>query len=221
MKVENKSFEFKIDDASESDGVIKGYASTFGNIDLGDDVVDMGAFKKTLKENKGRFPILDSHDPTKQIGWNLKAEETKDGLFVEGQILMESQLGREKFLLAKKAVEIGAKMGLSIGYSVIKAEPDKERPSVRRLKEVKLYEYSIVTFPMNTAAMVTDAKNWNPSSKSAQELVDSFTEYAKNLGFEPGEISAALHNGAAKLKSFDPTRVGQSIDKLMNILKQQ
>jgi len=221
MKVENKSFEFKIDDASETDGIIRGYASTFGNIDLGDDVVDAGAFKKTLKENKGRFPILDSHDPTKQIGWNLKAEETKDGLFVEGQILMESQLGKEKFLLAKKAVEIGAKMGLSIGYSVIKAEPDRDRPSVRRLKEVKLYEYSIVTFPMNTAAMVTDAKNWNPNCSSAKELVVSFTEYAKNLGYEPSEISNALQYGAAKLKSIDPVRVGQSIDKLMDLLKQQ
>lgn len=220
MKIENKSFEFKIDEANDSEGMIKGYASTFGNIDLGDDVVEKGAFKKTIKENKGRFPILDSHDPTKQIGWNLKAEEAENGLYVEGQILMESQLGKEKFLLAKKAVEIGAKMGLSIGYSVIKAEPDKERPSVRRLKEVKLYEYSIVTFPMNTSAMVTGAKTMELTGKTAQELVLSFTEYAKNLGFEPGEISNALQFGAAKLKSFDPAKVGQSIDKLMALLKQ-
>ena len=49
MRPEYKTFELKLDDA-EPKGLIRGFASTFGNIDLGADVVDKGAFKKTLKE---------------------------------------------------------------------------------------------------------------------------------------------------------------------------
>ena len=69
-KVETKSFELEIKDA-DSNGMIRGFASTFGNVDLGMDVVDKGAFKKAIKESKGLWPILADHDPTKQIGWNL------------------------------------------------------------------------------------------------------------------------------------------------------
>ncbi len=156
MKPEFKTFEFKIQDADPAKGIIRGYASTFGNIDFGDDVIDAGAFKKTIQESKGLIPILADHDPTKQIGWNLRAEEMKDGLFVEGKIDVENNaLARERYSLAKQALEIGASSGLSIGYGTVKAVADKERPSVRRLKEVKLYEYSFVTFPMNNLAMVT------------------------------------------------------------------
>lgn len=115
--------------------------------------------KKTLQENKGLVPILADHDPSKQIGWNVRAEETEKGLYVEGKLDLENnEKAREKYGLIKTALELGANMGLSIGYGVVKALPDKERPSVRRLKELKLYEYSVVTFPMNTSAMVTAAK---------------------------------------------------------------
>lgn len=212
MKPEFKTFEFKVDDA-ESEGKIRGFASTFGNIDLGDDVVDKGAFKKTLKDSKGLIPILADHDPSKQIGWNIRAEETDKGLYVEGQIDLNTQLGREKYSLAKKAVELGAKMGLSIGYQTVKGEPDKERPRVRRLKELKLYEYSIVTFPMNTEAMVMGAKSHTRDSK-----LKNIIEIIREEGFSENEIKMALNNSAAA-QSFDPDRMDQSIDRLLKLLK--
>lgn len=212
MRPEFKTFEFKVEDA-ETEGKIRGFASTFGNIDLGDDVVDKGAFKKTIKDSKGLVPILADHDPSKQIGWNLRAEETEKGLYVEGQIDLNTQLGREKFSLARKAVEIGAKMGLSIGYGTVKAEPDKERPRVRRLKELKLYEYSIVTFPMNTDAMITAAKNFDRDSKLKQII-----SLIQEEGFSEFEIQNALTKSAAA-ESFDPANMDQSLDRLIKTLK--
>lgn len=208
LKPEFKTFSFKLDDA-DSKGIIRGFASTFGNIDLGDDVMEMGAFKKTLKENKGIVPILDSHDPTKQIGWNMRAEETDKGLFVEGKINLESQLGREKYALAKQAVELGAKMGLSIGYGTIKADPDKDRPRVRRLKEVKLYEYSIVTFPMNTEAMITAVKQMNINDAIKGVLEQGFT-------LEDLEKALLLKEAAAEPQ--DPL-IEQSLDNLIKLFK--
>ncbi len=64
---EIKSFPFKLDALNDA-GEFSGYASSFGTLDLGGDVVEEGAYKKALQETKGRSPILDHHDPTRQIG---------------------------------------------------------------------------------------------------------------------------------------------------------
>lgn len=219
MKPEIKTFELKVEDADTQKGIIRGFASTFGNIDLGDDIVDQGAFKKTIQESKGIIPILADHDPTKQIGWNMRAEETEKGLYVEGKINMEGALGKEKYALIKQALELGAPMGLSIGYGVIKALPDKERPSVRRLKELKLYEYSVVTFPMNTSAMVTAAKAWATETEKDAFIKQVITE-SNARGISSFALIEALgsHQAALEMKN-DPLTVEQSLDRLLETLK--
>lgn len=218
MKPEIKTFSLKIEDADSQKGIIRGFASTFGNIDLGDDIVDTGAFKKTIKESKGIFPILADHDPAKQIGWNVRAEETEKGLFVEGKLNLEGNLGKEKYALIKQALELGAPMGLSIGYGVIKAMPDAERPSVRRLKELKLYEYSVVTFPMNTQAMVTAAKTWNADLTQSQFIGELIKE-SKARGLSVYALIEALQKTeAAEHKEYDPLLVEQSMDELIKLL---
>jgi len=205
--MEYKCFEFKADDIK--DGIVEGYASTFGNMDLGLDIVEKGAFKKTVKENNGKFPILADHDPSKQIGWNKEAKEDDRGLWVRGIIDVNVQLGKERLSLAKTALEIGAPMGLSIGYGTIKSEPDVANTRVRRLKELKLYEYSFVTFPMNTSAMITAAKSMGQIDK-ATFLIN----HILNEGISLKDLEIALHQEAAK-KDFDPTVLGQSIDDLL------
>lgn len=218
MKPEIKTFEFKIEDADARKGVIRGFASTFGNVDLGSDIVDQGAFKKTLQENKGLVPILADHDPSKQIGWNVRAEETEKGLYVEGKLDLENnEKAREKYGLIKTALELGANMGLSIGYGVVKALPDKERPSVRRLKELKLYEYSVVTFPMNTSAMVTAAKSWR-EDMGKKEFIEAILDSSKSRGMNTYELIEALQSYGAAVPN-DPSELGQSLDRLLKSLK--
>lgn len=152
-----KSFKFELKEVSD-EGKFDGYASTFGNIDLGGDIVASGAFAQTIKTNGGIVPILDSHDPSKQIGWNHTAKEDRRGLKVSGELDLNVQGAREKHSLMLSAKEIGAKMGLSIGYRTIKSEPHKTKPEIRVLKEVELLEYSVVAFPMNPKARVTNVK---------------------------------------------------------------
>lgn len=215
-KVETKSFELEIKDA-DSNGMIRGYASTFGNIDQGMDLVDKGAFKKSIKESKGLFPILADHDPAKQIGWNLRAEEDDKGLYVEGKLDLNVQAAREKYSLAKTAMENGAKMGLSIGYMTIKAEPDRDKPMVRRLKELKLFEYSIVTFPMNALAMITAMKSNFKSMQSIDSLKNLIEELKQN-GITHSDLLMALHDNEAAEKKDDPS-VAQSLTQLIAAMK--
>lgn len=213
MKVEFKTFSLKLDDV-DTQGTIRGYASTFGNVDLGFDVVDKGAFKKSIKESGGgKVPILADHNPCSQIGWNFRAEEDDTGLFVEGKLDLNVQAAREKYSLAKTALSLGAKMGLSIGYMTIKAEPDRDKPMVRHLKELKLFEYSIVTFPMNTESMITSAKSLAGVDR-AQYLI---TELSKS-GVSRDEIKQALQIEAAN-PDEDPSQMIQSLDKFLKTLR--
>jgi HK97 family phage prohead protease len=211
-EIQFKTFSLKLDDV-DSQGTIRGYASTFGNVDLGFDVVDKGAFKKSIKENGGKFPILADHNPSDQIGWNFRAEEDEMGLFVEGKIDLNVQKGREKYSLAKTALTLGAKMGLSIGYMTIKAEPDREKPMVRRLKELKLFEYSIVTFPMNTEAMVTGAKSLAGVDMASYMI----TELIKQ-GISKDDLQKALRTEAAP-KLEDPSQMIQSYKMMIDSMK--
>ena len=211
MLLNYMTFEFKAEETND-EGIVKGYASTFGNIDQGLDVVDKGAFTKSLKENKGVFPILADHNPSDQIGWNEEGEEDSKGLFVKGLVDLNVQKGREKYSLAKKAAKIGAKMGLSIGYITIKAEPDRDRPMVRRLKELKLFEYSFVTFPMNIEATVSSIK-----SLSHIEQAQRVIQQAHEFGISHDVLLQALHKEVALVE--DPAKIGQSIDKIIETLR--
>ncbi len=95
--------------ALEDDGRITAYASTFGNVyDVGwgeKEVMEKGAFAKTLKERKGR-PILWQHNPAQPIGVELSATEDDKGLLVEVQLNLDVQLAREVRSLALKSSEV-------------------------------------------------------------------------------------------------------------------
>lgn len=140
--------------ALDETGVFEGYGSVFGVRDLGGDIVERGAFAKTLKERGARgVKMLADHDPTKRVGvWETLAEDEK-GLHVRGRLLVAKSIGAEALIDLKA----GALDGLSIGYRVRSDAMDGRRRA-RVLKEVDLLEISLVPFPMNEAARVTAVK---------------------------------------------------------------
>lgn len=161
--LENKNFtcvaELKAyhdDDDEKEMGRFEGYASIFGNKDLGGDIMMEGAFRKSLMRRKPKnVKMLMQHDTKMPIGVYDKIKEDENGLKVQGRLALGTQKGREAYELLK----MGALDGLSIGY---KADPKKqvydERKRKRYLKEVDLMEISLVTFPMNPKAQVTAVK---------------------------------------------------------------
>ena len=154
--------------------VVQGYASLFGMPDQSGDVVQPGAYKASLKKRSSdRAPVkmLWQHDPTQPIGvWDQVYEDEK-GLFVKGRILKEIQTGREALAL----VEAGAVDGLSIGYRTVKSK--KNNKGGRDLKELDLWEVSLVTFPMLPEARVTPMSN----GQLVSELADVIAEARREL----------------------------------------
>jgi HK97 family phage prohead protease len=155
--LETKTFAFKLDAPPDEEGKFTGYAAVFGNVDRQNDLIEPGAFTKTLQENP-TVPILWQHDAYEPIGVSLEMKEDDTGLRVEGQLAVDVQRGSE----ARSLMQLGAIKGLSIGYRAVK--PVFER-GVRRLKEVQLVEWSPVTFPANTLATIADVKGTMPHLK--------------------------------------------------------
>lgn len=209
--IQYKTFEFEVKDTKDdgNHGIIDGYASTFGNIDQCGDRVIHGAFKKTISENV-KWPILADHNPYEPMGINLEAYEDSKGLLVKGELELGVKKAKERYLLAKQAQRHGGRAGLSIGYQVVKAEFAKDNPTVYELKEIKMFEYSLVTFPMNTEALVTGAKSFGCIDKVQFLMKHIFNE---NISLKDLEI--ALKDRAAQVDQ-DPTKISQSIDDLIN-----
>jgi HK97 family phage prohead protease len=153
IRLERKSFALKLDAPPDDEGRFTGYAAVFGNVDQGNDLIEPGAFTKTLNENPDGVPILWSHDTDQPIGVSTSLVEDRKGLRVEGQLAMDVQRAREVHALMK----MGAIKGISIGYRTVKRS---FKGAVRHLEEVKLGEFSPVVFPMNTLAQVGDVKDF-------------------------------------------------------------
>lgn len=156
---------------------IEGYASLFGLADQGGDVVMAGAYGRSLARlaAEGRaVRMLWQHDPARPIGvWDEIVEDGR-GLRVRGRILTEVETGRE----AAALVAAGAIDGLSIGYRTVTAETDAK--GRRLLREVELWEVSLVTFPMLPEARVA-AKGDLPGAESLRELAALFEAARRTL----------------------------------------
>jgi HK97 family phage prohead protease len=128
-------------------GRFEGYASVFGKIDNGGDIVAPGAFAKSLAS--GRKPkLLWQHDPSKPIGVWEDLREDGRGLYGKGRIISDVSQGREALALMRAdAID-----GLSIGY---RTKNSGREGNARVLKEIDLFEVSLVTFPMLDDATVT------------------------------------------------------------------
>lgn len=131
--------------------VIEGYASLFGLPDQGGDIVQRGAYAKSLaalKARGGSVKMLWQHDAGEPIGVWDEIHEDERGLYVKGRLLLE--VGRA--FEAAALIGAGAIDGLSIGYRTVVAE--KTAKGQRLLAELELWEVSLVTFPMLKEARV-------------------------------------------------------------------
>ncbi|MDH4049977.1 MAG: HK97 family phage prohead protease [Rubrivivax sp.] len=145
----NFNFEVKALNARE----FEGYGSVFGNEDLGGDIVLPGAFAKTIAAHKanGTMPLMFWMHQQDQVPgvWTDMREDGK-GLYTRGEAV-DTQLGRDvRTLLQKKAVR-----GLSMGYVATDVDWKDGR---RLLKQVDLFEVSIVSMAMNPLAQVEAVK---------------------------------------------------------------
>lgn len=183
MDMKHHAFPLELKKEPDEDGTIEGYASVFDVVDNGMDVIQRGAFAKTLGQRKVK--MLWQHDMSKPIGvWDV-IEENERGLYVKGRILKDVQQGREAMALYKA----GAMDSLSIGY-VVRDATQEGGGSVRRLMEVDLYEISAVTIPMLDEAI---------ASVKSIRTIREFEKALRDAGFSKTEAKAISADGFSGL----------------------
>ena len=152
VKTEYKTIAFEVEDYDEEEGIFSGYGAVFSNIDSGGDIIEPGAFTKTIAEGAGRVKILSGHnDALLPIGVPVELREDAKGLYMRGKI-SDTALGRD----VKTLIKDGVLGELSIGYDPVVFEYDES--GIRHLREVKLWEISVVTWAMNEQAVITGYK---------------------------------------------------------------
>jgi len=202
--VEYKAIQFKADDVDSDSRIISGYASTY-DLDQGGDIIVRGAFAKTLETGSNRVKVLWQHDSQQPIGRPQKMQEDDKGLFVESYIAKTRQ-GDEALELARE----GIIDSMSIGYQVNDSEYKDD--GVRVIKELTLMEYSLVTWPMNEAAVITGVKSIEP--KEIERVL-------REAGLTKSQACAIATAGIKRLREADQQAVeeAQSLEALNALIK--
>ena len=156
LEIKSSIKAYHDEDEDKDYGTFEGYGSVFGNKDLGNDVIERGAFLKSLKRRKPQnVKLLYQHKSDMPIGVFDEIREDDHGLVVKGRLALKTQAGAEAYELLK----MGALDGLSIGFRVNPKEVSYDKRGNKRIiKEVDLMEVSLVTFPMNPQATVRSVK---------------------------------------------------------------
>lgn len=157
-----------------ADGRIEGYASLFGAPDQGGDIVEPGAYGRSLSDGR-RVKMLWQHDPREPIGTWDTVQEDATGLYVKGRLLDSVARARE----AAALIEAGAIDGLSIGYRTVRAQ--KNDKGQRLLSEVELWEVSLVTFPMLPQARLASTGPDTAKGDALRELATVFEDARRTL----------------------------------------
>lgn len=190
--MEFKSLKFDAAMIDPDERTFEGYAAAYGNTDSDNDIIEQGAFAKSIKEG---FPaksikVLWQHDARQPIGLPVDMREDSKGLWVKSRISKTAK-GDEALELMRD----GVINRLSVGFSIPGGKSQIDGQGIRHIYEGKLFEYSLVTWPANDQAVITGVKtlkemrqlaeNEHLSAKARQELLDEISSITALLKGEP------------------------------------
>lgn len=176
-------------------GQFSGYASIFGNVDLGGDVISNDEpFKEIVTNPDGKVLVLFSHDSG--AGWTTSASggmpigvadvtQNTKGLKFDGQLVMEDPFC-QRVLTHMKAKTL---TGMSIGYDVLDYE--LMNSGIRKLNALKLWEISPVIWGMNPKASIDTVKAVGEMITDVRK----FEEFLRESGFSKAQAVAIASGG--------------------------
>jgi len=183
-----KYYKAATDSAAVDGGTVKGYAATFvREPDSYGDVIAKGAFAKSLErwaplyEEGKRIPLLYGHnmdDPMYNIGTVTLAKEDDRGLYVEAEFDPEN----EKAQYVRKLVQEGRLYQFSFAFSVEDQAPVEleDGRKANELRELDIFEVSLVQIPANQTAVVTEVKAAEVMERIAEDVKSGRRNSAKD-----------------------------------------
>ena len=183
LRVEHRASESEKDNL----GTLIGHAAVFNqrtNLGFFDEVIKPGAFRNTLKEGADVRALVD-HDPSRIIGRSkdggkngtLRLKEDRIGLRMEIDVA-DTQAGRD----IMESVRRGDVDGMSFGFFVRedgdKIVEEKSGRILRELRDLDLFDVSVVSFPAYPQASDLSEQNSEQSFevRSMLEVYESIPE---------------------------------------------
>lgn len=199
-------------ETEDGSGIFEGYASVFGNVDSYGDKVMPGAFTKSLAksfpDDGAGIPCYWSHrmdDPEFILGKTVSAVEDEHGL----KVRVSLDLDNPKAAAAYRALKAGAVNQMSFAYEVVDSHfiPEKgaKYGGVNELRELNIFEVSVVQIGANTATSIDMVK-------SAMKNGDSISISTPGAIEQLEEVVDVLRNiiDSAKTDSSDEESDGES-----------
>ena len=185
----------ELKDIDENLGVVSGYGSIFGNLDSDNDIIEKGAYKRTIKNNGKRVKYIYNHQIDKPIGKMKELYEDEKGLGFVAEV-PKTTFGKEVLELMK----YGVIDENSVGIMPIKKDTDDD--GIRRIKEVKLYEISAVTLAANDQAKILEVKANKKDSEFITKRFNSLIKFIKNAECVTDELGFSVEYELELLKSL-------------------
>ena len=223
IQINYKSTKESLKDLDLKNKVITGYLSSFGNKDYDNDIIEKGAFTKTINERKNQIFFLNQHDWKMPLGKFSVLREDEKGLYFESEPMIDTTYSNDLL----KLYDAGIVKEHSIGFNVIKSNYSKDREA-NIIKEIKLYEGSAVTLGANSSTPFTGFKSL--TIEDVKSEIKKITKAFRSGTFTDetfGLLEIALHDlykqafelGKQSLKDIDPLKDSQEAVK--SVLKEQ
>ncbi len=218
--MEFKTIKFEGDSLNPDERTFEGYAAAYGNLDTDGDIIESGAFAKSIKEGfpAGRIKVLWQHRADMPIGLPVEMREDSKGLWVKARI-SRTEKGEEALqLLRDKVID-----RMSVGFSIPSGKTGFDANGTRRIYEGKLYEFSLVTWPANDQAVITGVK----TLKELRQLADQELpiKARDELLFELDSIRALLkrepHSTPVDQPPLSVDQIKKMIDETLGVFARQ
>lgn len=192
--------------------IISGYAAIFGNKDKAGDILIKGCFAKSLQERgpqssaNDKIIMLWMHNMNEPIGIPVILTEDEKGLYFESKI-DDVPRGNQ----AVKQLESGTLNQFSIGYEYVweNCEFDEQEKALI-VREVKLYEISVVSIGCNGDTEYLGLKSIEDTENAYEQLNKDISELCSNMSAAKQQKIQRLISKAMSLAAFKPEGLRQT-----------
>lgn len=194
--LEEKDNVGSVKDVSLADRTITGYLAHFGSIDYGKDIIEKGAFTKTLLEGKGKYLFLNFHNFDQPHNKFSVLQEDDFGLYFEVKMIEGVTYSMDTL----KLYDAGVLTDQSFGFLPVKKSFEKkDSVTIRRLKEVMFGEGSNVSVGMNKNAKFTGFKGM--TMDKCKDQVSKIMKFLRN-GTATDDTFLQLEIGLKQLQAY-------------------
>lgn len=231
----------ELTEKAADDFIIEGFAST-GTVDRDQDIVEPSAFRDSLDMYMKNPILCYMHDWASPIGKVIDARivEPEQRMLVNGKNVDNKDGGLYiRATISKSVPEIrqlikeGVLKAFSIGFMIKDAMFD-EVEERRRIKDIELYEISVVSIPSNRESLFSmskalksgsDIKMLNDMNEYEKPILDVKSEKLRSkfsLAVKSGKLNFSdleTEKFIEQYKSFGKIRDVRSIEKLKDMLE--